>query len=162
MFFQPKVQTVGSISEFLHKDDFRDVQKALKRFNKKACAQGFKASLTTLATGATAISLTNTMFTSSAYAAGPVEYVKGQAKEKIVEAFMPLVDLIQALSYPIALIMLTGGALMFMINQKDKGISLIQNASIGYILVQLMPLMMQLLVGIGSSVGFAAPLTLLI
>lgn len=58
--------------------------------------------------------------------------------------------------------MLTGGALMFMINQKDKGISLIQNASIGYILVQLMPLMMKLLVGIGNSVGIAAPLALLI
>ncbi|MBM7584995.1 hypothetical protein JOC86_001532 [Bacillus pakistanensis] len=51
---------------------------------------------------------------------------------------------------------------MFMINQKDKGISLIQNASIGYILVQLMPLMMKLLVGIGNSVGIAAPLALLI
>ncbi|MEI5905630.1 hypothetical protein WAK64_00940 [Bacillus spongiae] len=42
---------------------------------------------------------------------------------------------------------------MFMINQKEKGISLIQNASIGYILVQLMPLMMQLLVGIENTVS---------
>ena len=162
MFFQPKIQTVGTISEFLNNDGLGDIKKELKKFNKKAKAHGLKASLTTLATGATAISLTNNLFTNHAYAAGPVEYVKGQAKEKIVEAFMPLVDMIQALSYPIALVMLTGGALMFMINQKDKGISLIQNASIGYILVQLMPLMMQLLVGIGNSVGFAAPLALLI
>jgi Type IV secretion system pilin len=152
MFFQPKVQTVGSISDFLKKDEFMDVKKVIKKFNEKADAHGFKASLTTLATGATAISITNKLFTSHAYAQGPVEYVKQTAKEKIVEAFMPLVDLIQALSYPIALVMLTGGALMFMINQKDKGISLIQNASIGYILVQLMPLMMQLLVGIGNTV----------
>jgi hypothetical protein len=152
MFFQPKVETVGSISDFIRKSEMTDVKKEIKRFNKKAEAHGFKASLTTLATGATAISITNKMFTNHAYAAGPIEYVKGQAKEKIIEAFMPLVDLIQALSYPIALVMLTGGALMFMINQKDKGISLIQNASIGYILVQLMPLMMQLLVGIGNTV----------
>jgi hypothetical protein len=153
MFFQPKVQTVGSISDFIRKSELTDVKKEIKRFNKKAEAHGFKASLTTLATGATAISITNKMFTTYAYAQGPVEYVKQSAKEKIVEAFMPLVDLVQALSYPIALVMLTGGSLMFMINQKDRGISLIQNASIGYILVQLMPLFMQLLVGIGNTVG---------
>ncbi|MGD6879938.1 hypothetical protein [Bacillus infantis] len=162
MFFQPKIQTVGTISEFLSGCSLEGIEKELKTLNKKIKAHGVKASLTTLVTGATAISLTNNLFTNHAYAAGPVEYVKGQAKEKIVEAFMPLVDMIQALSYPIALVMLTGGALMFMINQKDKGISLIQNASIGYILVQLMPLMMQLLVGIGNSVGFVAPLTILI
>ncbi|WP_245712416.1 hypothetical protein [Anaerobacillus alkalilacustris] len=51
---------------------------------------------------------------------------------------------------------------MFMINQKDRGMTLIQNASIGYILVQLMPLLMQLLVGIGNTVAMAAPFTLLI
>jgi hypothetical protein len=159
MIFQPKVKTVGSISEFLHKDPFQDIKKSIKKFNKKAEAHGFKASLTTLITGATAISITNKIFTTHAYAEGPVEYVKGRAKEQIIEAFMPLVDMIQALSYPIALVMLSGGALLFMINQKDKGISLIQNASIGYILVQLMPLLMQLLVGIGNSVGIITPLS---
>jgi len=163
MLFQPKVQTVGSVGEFLNED--REIKKEIKKFNKKAATHGFKASLTTLATGATAISLTNNMFATHAhaqatqvastavYANGPVDYVKGKAKEQILEAFDPLVELIQALSYPIASIMLTGGALLFMINQKDKGISLIQNASIGYILVQLMPLMMQLLIGIGGAVG---------
>jgi hypothetical protein len=151
VFYQPKIHTVGSITDFVHRDSLREVKKGIKRFNKKAAAHGIKASLTTLA-GATAIGITNISYANHAYAKGPVEYVKGQAKEKIVEAFMPLVDMIQALSYPIALVMLTGGALMFMINQKDKGIGLIQNASIGYILVQLMPLLMNMLVGIGNTV----------
>jgi hypothetical protein len=165
MLFQPRVQTVGSISEFLAGDDLRVIKRTVKKFNKKADAHGLKASLTTLATGATAVSITNKFFSSTAYAAEaipvmtmPGEYVKGAAKEKIVEAFMPLVDMIQALSYPVALVMLTGGALLFMINQKDKGIGLIQNASIGYILVQLMPMMMRLLVGIGNTVAFGIPL----
>ncbi len=164
-----RVKTVGSISEFIKGVDIKEVKKAVKKFNKKAAAYQLKASITTLVTGATAITVTNKLFSSTAYAAnvesipvaanGPVaSYVKGAAKEKIVEAFMPLVDMIQALSYPIALVMLTGGALMFMINQKDKGIGLIQNAAIGYILVQLMPMMMQLLVGIGNTVAFSAPL----
>jgi hypothetical protein len=163
-----KVQTVGSISEFLSGPDLREIKRTVKKFNKKAAAHKFKASLVTLATGATAISITNKMFSNTAYAATPEaipvvsipgsEYVKGAAKEKIIEAFTPLVDMIQALSYPVALVMLTGGALMFMINQKDRGLSLIQNASLGYILVQLMPLFMELLVGIGSTVALGVPL----
>ena len=151
MFFQAKVQTVGSIGEFM-RNEARELKREVARINKKAATVGLKAFVTTLA-GATAIGLTTV--TNYAYAEGPAGYVKGKAKEQIVEAFMPLVDMIQALSYPVALVMLTGGALMFMINQKDRGISLIQNASIGYILVQLMPLLMELLVGIGKTVGFA-------
>jgi hypothetical protein len=148
MLFQPKIKTVGTIREFLSSD----LQREIKRFNKKAAAYGIKATLTSIS-GTTAVIVSNIAYANSAYAAGPVDYVKQSAKEKIVQAFMPLVDLVQALSYPIALVMLTGGALMFMINQKERGISLIQNASIGYILVQLMPLFMQLLVGIGNTVG---------
>ncbi|KHF40693.1 hypothetical protein [Halalkalibacter okhensis] len=175
MLFQPRVQTVGSVSEFLNGVDVREIRRAVKKFNKKAVTHKLKASLITLTTGATAISITNKLFTNTAYASTPeaitamaevanpaTDYIKGAAKEKIVEAFMPLVDMIQALSYPVALVMLTGGALLFMINQKDKGIGLIQNASIGYILVQLMPLMMSLLVGIGNTVAFGVPFISLI
>lgn len=149
MFLQPRVQTVGSVSEFVNDNGIKEIRKAIKKFNKKTAAHGLKASLTTLA-GTTVIGITS--FNNHAYAQGPAEYVKGKAKEQMVEAFMPLVDMIQALAYPIALVMLTGGALMFMINQKDKGISLIQNACIGYILVQLMPILMQMLVGIGNTI----------
>ncbi|MFZ4454358.1 hypothetical protein [Salibacterium aidingense] len=73
-------------------------------------------------------------------------------KEKIMHSFDPLIDLITSLSYPIAGVMIAGGALMIMIGQKDKGYSLIQNSAIGYILVQLSPLMLELLVGIGDAV----------
>ena len=160
MFYQ-RVQTVGSIQEFMSGPDL-DLKRAVKKLNKKIDSRHLRASVTTLATGVTAITITNKIMSNYAYAgaveaipvmATPSEIVKGAAKEKIIEAFMPLVDMIQALSYPIALVMLTGGALMFMINQKDKGLGLIQNASIGYILVQLMPMMMQLLVGIGNTVS---------
>ncbi|MED1603599.1 hypothetical protein [Alkalihalophilus marmarensis] len=160
MIFNNRIQTVGTVGEFMNGVDTRAIKRAVKRFNKGT--RDFKASISTLAAGAIAVTITNKMFSGVAYAqeAIPVisipgsDYVKGAAKEKIIEAFMPLVDMIQALSYPIALVMLTGGALMFMINQKDRGLGLIQNASIGYILVQLMPMMMQLLVGIGSTVAF--------
>jgi hypothetical protein len=56
------------------------------------------------------------------------------------------------------MIMLTGGALLIMIGSKDRGLSLIQHAGIGYILVQLAPLMMSLLVEVGKTVAVALPL----
>lgn len=73
-------------------------------------------------------------------------------KSKIIHAFDPLIDLIVTLSYPIAGVMIAGGCLMIMVQQRERGMSMLQNAAIGYILVQLSPMLLNLLVGIGSSV----------
>jgi hypothetical protein len=73
------------------------------------------------------------------------------AKEKIIHAFDPLTDLIMSLSLPVAGIMLTGGALMIMIGRKDAGYKLIFDAAMGYILIQLTPLFISLLAGVGGA-----------
>lgn len=73
------------------------------------------------------------------------------AKEKIIHAFDPLTDLMVSLSLPIAGIMLTGGALMVMIGQKEAGYKLIFNSALGYILVQMTPMFIALLAGVGSA-----------
>jgi len=57
-----------------------------------------------------------------------------------------------SLSLPIAGVMLTGGALLIMIGQKDKGFTLIMNASLGYVLVNLTPLFMSLLESVGKAI----------
>ncbi|WP_342540071.1 hypothetical protein MHI39_20310 [Heyndrickxia sp. FSL K6-6286] len=145
-----KVKTVGSLKDFMTGQHRFHAE--IKKANRKLKTHGIKIALTGIA-GGLAFNLTHVGASNLAYAAGPAEYVKSKAKEQIVDAFMPLVDLVQALAYPIAAVMLSGGALLFMINQKDKAISLIQNASIGYILVQLMPLFLKILVGLGTSVG---------
>jgi hypothetical protein len=73
-------------------------------------------------------------------------------QQTILHAFDPLIDLIQALSYPIAGVMIAGGCLFIMIGSRDKGMDMLRNASMGYILVQLSPLLLKLLVGIGAQV----------
>jgi hypothetical protein len=73
-------------------------------------------------------------------------------KGTILHAFDPLIDLIQALAYPIAGVMIAGGCLFIMVGNKEKGMQMLQNAAIGYILVQLSPMILKLLVGVGSSV----------
>lgn len=156
MLLQPKIQTVGGISDFVSGD--YNIKQELKVINKKLNSKGLKAALTTFA-GVTAIQLTG--FSAKAHAhmveAVPVAaqvangYVETQVKEQIIRAFDPLIALVQALSYPITALILTGGCLMILINQKEKGYTMIQNAAIGYILVQMSPLLLKLLVGVGGA-----------
>lgn len=78
--------------------------------------------------------------------------VNGIVTEKVVNAFDPLVQLAQALSYPVGLVMMLGGGLFMMIGNADKGLSMIQKAGFGYILVQMLPMFMDLLVEIAKSI----------
>lgn len=78
--------------------------------------------------------------------------LSGAAHAKILHAFDPLVNLIQDLAYPIAAVMIATGAIFIMVGNKEKGMQMLQHAALGYILVQLVPLMLSLLVGVGHSV----------
>ncbi|WEG14024.1 hypothetical protein PU629_06550 [Pullulanibacillus sp. KACC 23026] len=106
-----------------------------------------------LATGTAIISMPKHSFaattTSQAIA---VNAVPSAVKSQIVHAFDPLVDLIVSLSIPISSVMIAGAALMIMIGQKEKGYSLLMNCAIGYCLVQMTPLFIKLLTGIGSAI----------
>jgi hypothetical protein len=84
-------------------------------------------------------------------AAVPVGLMSDTVKAKIIHAFDPLVDLMVSLSLPIAGVMLTGGALMIMIGRKEPGYKLIFDCTIGYILVQMSPMFLNLLAGVGSA-----------
>lgn len=79
--------------------------------------------------------------------------VGGSVKAQILHAFDPLINLIQSLAYPIAGVMIAGGCLFIMVGNRDRGMQMLQNAAIGYILVQLAPLLLSILVGIGGGVG---------
>jgi len=92
-------------------------------------------------------------FAHPAVMAGEAIPAMGDAiKGKIMHAFDPLIDLIVSLSYPVAGVMIAGGCLFIMVGNRDRGMQLLQNAAIGYLLMQLSPLMLDLLVGIGESV----------
>ena len=66
--------------------------------------------------------------------------------DKMLHAFDPLITLVQALAYPVAMVVVLGGALFIMIGNKEKGFTLMQNAGLGYVLVQLTPLVLNILV----------------
>lgn len=77
----------------------------------------------------------------------------GDIYVKMVHAFDPLVNIIQALAYPVAMIVVLGGALFIMIGNKEKGFSMMQGAGLGYVLVQLTPMVLNILVSAMKSVS---------
>lgn len=66
--------------------------------------------------------------------------------DKMLHAFDPLIALVQALAYPVAMVVVLGGALFIMIGNKEKGFSMMQGAGLGYVLVQMTPLVLNILV----------------
>lgn len=129
-----KTEETYSISEFLNrgKNEVKEVKS--KKFSKVL------------------IPLAAAPFThiKGAFAADPTvatnAIASGDMYNKVIQAFNPLVDLIQALSYPIAMIVVLGGSLFIMIGNKEKGFTMMQAAGLGYVLVQLTPLILKILV----------------
>lgn len=67
-------------------------------------------------------------------------------KAKMMTAFDPLIGLIQGLAYPVAMVVVLGGAIFVMIGNSDKGFSMMQKAGLGYLLVMIAPLILDVLV----------------
>lgn len=87
-------------------------------------------------------------------AAGQVIEVAGQVDmySKMIHAFDPLINLVQALAYPVCMVVVLGGALFIMIGNKEKGFAMMQGAGLGYVLVQMTPIILNILVDAMKSV----------
>lgn len=86
--------------------------------------------------------------TASAHGLDNAVTVAAQADmyDKMVNAFDPLIILVQSLAYPIATVVVLGGAIMVMIGMKEKGYSLMMSAGLGYILVNMTTMILNILV----------------
>lgn len=129
MWFTPKVETVGSISDFLNTSRQKGV-------STPAESMFLPVTLSTAALSA---------YASTAEAAG--------IQEKIIHAFDPLVELIQALAYPFGFTMICAGFLVVMTGNRHKGLNLIKWAAIGFVGMQFAPGIMDILVEVGKSIG---------
>jgi hypothetical protein len=75
----------------------------------------------------------------------------GIAQNSVVSALRPLIDLFQALSYPIAFLTLSAGMLMIIIGNRSKGIDMCKWAGVGYIGMQFVPGIMNMLAEVGDT-----------
>jgi hypothetical protein len=71
----------------------------------------------------------------------------------IAHALDPVVDLLVAISFPIASVVMIGSCFYFMFGNSEKAWSGIQSAGLGYILIQVSPLLLNVLKEIGGVVS---------
>lgn len=68
-----------------------------------------------------------------------------EMQKKMMEAFMPIIELAQAMAYPVALLVVMCGGLFILIG-KDKGWDMMQRAGLGYVLIMILPMLLNVLV----------------
>lgn len=70
----------------------------------------------------------------------------------LVTVLDPLIQIMIAISFPIASVLMVGACFMFMFNNSEKAWDMIMKAGLGYVLIQLSPLFLQILREVGKTV----------
>jgi Type IV secretion system pilin len=129
MLFTPRVQTVGSISDFLNTNRKKGV--SIPTESKFLPVMLSTAALSAYSSVASAASI----------------------QDKIIHAFDPLIELVQALAYPVGFTMICAGFLVIMTGNRHKGLHIIKWAAIGYIGMMFAPGIMAILQEVGRAIG---------
>ncbi|WP_419955957.1 hypothetical protein ACN6MT_11450 [Neobacillus niacini] len=80
------------------------------------------------------------------------EWMSAQSLEMLAHVLDPICDILVALSFPIASVIIVGSCFQFMFDRADKGWTMIQNAGLGYVLIQVSPLILNVLKQVGNAV----------
>jgi hypothetical protein len=124
MLFTPKIQTVGSIKDFLAPSP-----KLVGEAMTIGALTGMGILLVSKADTVLAVGIA----------------------DKIIQACQPIIQLIQGISYPVGFIMITAGFLIMMTGNRQKGLNMIKWAAIGYIGMQFAPAIMAILVEVAKA-----------
>ncbi|MBY0055001.1 hypothetical protein H7K32_25920 [Brevibacillus agri] len=84
--------------------------------------------------------------------ASATQVVAGTTLQVLAHALDPLTQILVAISLPVASVVMIGGCFFFMFGQSDRAWSTIQNAGLGYLLIQLSPLFIKVLEQVGKSI----------
>lgn len=72
--------------------------------------------------------------------------------EILATALDPLVQILVAISFPIASVIMVGGCFFFMLGNSECAWNTIMNAGLGYVLIQMSPLFLEILRTIGEAI----------
>lgn len=139
LFTSKKIQTVGTVREFL---------------NPSSTISSKKDFVPLIAAGSALPLFLHTMPTFSfaeAATTASAESIKQDVSQKIITAFDPLTDLVGGLSYPLAFLAFSAAGIYWMLGNREKAVQMMQGASIGYIIVHLSPMLMRLLVSVTAG-----------
>lgn len=78
--------------------------------------------------------------------------IADKSLEMLATILDPVVQILVAISFPIASVIMVGACFFFMLGNSEKAWSMIMNAGLGYVLIQLSPLFLDILRVIGEAV----------
>lgn len=78
--------------------------------------------------------------------------IADKSLEMLATALDPLIQIMLAISFPIASVIIIGACFMFMFNNSEKGWDMIMKAGLGYCLIQLSPLFLEILRQVGKAI----------
>lgn len=78
--------------------------------------------------------------------------IADKSLETLATILDPAVDILVAISFPIASVIMIGACFFFMFGNSEKAWSMIMNAGLGYVLIQLSPLFLEILRTVGEAV----------
>jgi FtsH-binding integral membrane protein len=83
---------------------------------------------------------------------GAREWMSAQTLSTLAHVLDPLVDIMVALSFPIASVIIVGSCFFFMFGKSEKAWDGIMKAGLGYVLIQVSPLILDVLKQVGNAV----------
>lgn len=82
----------------------------------------------------------------------PVGFIADKSLETLANVLDPVIQILVAISFPIASVIMIGACFFFMFGNSEKAWSMIMNAGLGYVLIQLSPLFLDILREVGNAV----------
>jgi len=78
--------------------------------------------------------------------------IADKSLETLATILDPMVQIMVAISFPIASVIMIGACFFFMIGNPEKAWSMIMNAGLGYVLIQISPLFLDILRTVGEAI----------
>ncbi len=82
----------------------------------------------------------------------PTGFIAESSLNMLATVLDPVVQILVAISFPIASVIMIGACFFFMFGNSEKAWNMIMNAGLGYVLIQLSPLFLQILKEIGKAI----------
>ena len=79
-------------------------------------------------------------------------FIADKSLEMLATILDPVVQILVAISFPIASVIMIGACFFFMFGNSEKAWNMIMNAGLGYVLIQLSPLFLDILRVVGEAV----------
>ena len=79
-------------------------------------------------------------------------FIADTSLDMLANVLDPVLQILMAVSFPIASVIMIGACFLFMVGNSEKAWSTIFNAGLGYVLIQMSPLFLEILRSIGKAV----------